>query len=1122
MVQLLQLSKATICCLFSLFRWFTAFGLTVFILMFSSMPAIPATAPEFGLPPIKVFTSTDYQAHRQNWAFVQTANGMMYVGNSNGLLEYDGQRWRQISIPNSSIVRALAVDPKSGRVYVGATREVGYLAPDINGLMQYQSLLAQLPPEHRKFSNVWHCHVNDRGVFFTASERLFRFDPDGAHSWPSQQQFVHSLAIGGRFFLRDEGVGLLEQVEDELQLVPGGDIFAENRISVMVEWPGKGDLLAISRPLGFMRYDGKSFTRWPTDIDAELQTKLISTALPLADGRLAVGMLQGGIYLLDSNGRNVGQVNRQSGLPDNTIFKLMQDREQGLWLGTDNGIARLQFGQVFSRFDQRHGLDGNIGAIQRFNGQLYVGTTQGIFRLRPGPVPMFESVPGISGGSWAFQQYQQQLLIANYNGVYRLGPAGAELLYKCDSASAFLLLPGPEPLLFVAELTGVSRLKFDGQKWQFVDKIAGVTENIVSMMRDHQGTIWFRPRNLDTLLQVYTSNNDWLHGEINIRRYDVGAQLNGLVTFWFSKLQGQLRVIQQQSLSQLDGASGKFIADPRFQAVFAHVNTPTISYEIAALGDTPEGEWLLAQQQPSQRLVLGKTELQADGSYRWRPYAQSGLTTSTSWYRETNGRNWLGGTELYQWDETALPDTPAPFQLLLRKIVAADGQLLRQTPNTLLSLGYQHNKLRFEFAATSYQGQNQYAVWLEGVDQGWSDWSEEAFANYNSLWEGRYLLKVKARNPAGGEALMPPLEFEVLPPWFRTPLMYLSYLLVLFLFINRWYRWRTKRLRQEALALETIVEQRTHQLSEAKNQVEHTVEELQHTLSSLKSTQRQLVRSEKMAALGQLVAGVAHEVNTPLGVALTGSSFLRESTEALASTLSAGQLKKQDLDNFLGSALESSQLIERNLHRAANLISNFKQVSVDRTSGDRRQFELKSFLAEVEQSLVTLWRNRPLQFTVDCPAGIAMDSFPGTLSQVITILAQNSLLHAFAPEEAGLMWLSVRVLASENDGALSQIELTFADNGKGIPAADLDKVFEPFFTTKRAQGGTGLGLHILFNLVTERLGGTVYVESIQNGRSQNGSAQNDSAQYDSSQNDGQAPQQGCRFMLVLPMVAPRV
>jgi len=350
---------------------------------------------------------------------------------------------------------------------------------------------------------------------------------------------------------------------------------------------------------------------------------------------------------------------------------------------------------------------------------------------------------------------------------------------------------------------------------------------------------------------------------------------------------------------------------------------------------------------------------------------------------------------------------------------------------------------------------------------------------------------------------MTPLQLQIAPPWFRTPMMYISYLLALLLLINRWYRWRTKRLRQEALALERVVDQRTA--------------ELQHTLTSLKSTQRQLVRSEKMAALGQLVAGVAHEVNTPLGVALTGSSFLRESTEALAGTLSAGQLKKQDLDNFLGSALESSQLIERNLHRAANLISNFKQVSVDRTSGDRRQFELKSFLAEVEQSLVTLWRHRPLQLQVDCPAGIAMDSYPGTLSQVITILAQNSLLHAFAQDEAGLMTLSVRQLQPADASVATQIELSFADNGNGIPIADLDKVFEPFFTTKRAQGGTGLGLHILFNLVSERLGGTVYVESGMARSSMIEGTQNESTQVDS-----RASQPGCRFIVLLPTVAPSV
>ncbi|MDZ7870303.1 MAG: HAMP domain-containing sensor histidine kinase [Rheinheimera sp.] len=226
------------------------------------------------------------------------------------------------------------------------------------------------------------------------------------------------------------------------------------------------------------------------------------------------------------------------------------------------------------------------------------------------------------------------------------------------------------------------------------------------------------------------------------------------------------------------------------------------------------------------------------------------------------------------------------------------------------------------------------------------------------------------------------------------------------------------------------------------------------------------------------------------GVALTGNSLLRDSTAALASQLDSGQLKKQDLAHFLQTASQSSELVERNLQRAAELISNFKQVSVDRSSGERRIFNLRDFLDEVEQSLATLWRERPVQFIVDCPAEIQLDTYPGALSQVITILAQNSLLHGFAAEGGGEMRLCARALDME------QVEIVFADNGAGIATEHLEKVFEPFFTTKRAHGGTGLGLHILFNLVSERLGGTVTVESGHEGS-------------------------GCAFILILPCVAPQ-
>jgi len=757
-VQLLWVPKTSLDSSLCLFRWFSALWLAVLILIFISMPVLSETVPEFGLPPIKVFTTADYQAHRQNWAIAQTADGMIYVGNAEGLLEYDGVLWRQIKIPGNPLVRALAVD-SNNRVYVGAFNEIGYLTPDDQGQLQYQSLLPQLQPEHRIFADVWHCHANKRGVFFTTSGRLFRFGPDGVHSWPSQQLFVHSLAIGERFFLRDEGVGLQEQIDDELKLVPGGDIFAEQRLSMLVEWPGKGDLLAISRTLGFMQYNGEEFKRWPTAIDHALHTKLVSTALPLADGRLAVGMLQGGVVLLDTNGRNVGQLDRQSGLPDNKILKLMQDHEQGLWLATNNGIVRVQLGQGFSRFDLRHGLDGNVAAMYRFNGQLYVGTAQGLYRLQPGPAPKFEAVPGIAGSVWSLLQYQDQLLIANYKGVYRLGPAGAELLYSSDSVTAFVLLSGPTPVLLVAHLHGIIRLQADGQQWRLVGNIAGITENMDTMLRDSQGTVWAKPRGEQFLLRMSATNEDWVDGDIAVQRFNVGAQVPDLATYWLTQVQGQMRVIQQQRLYQLDVASGKFVVDPHFQALFENVNGTNTSYGITAIGDTPNGQWLLAQQ-TDRHGVIGKTVKQTDGSARWQVAEDTGSSGFTSWYRETDGRIWLGATELFQWDPAVPTAPPVPFQLLLRKVHTANGQLLQQYTMTQaaipsaatasaaipsassrttapLQLGYQQNKLRFEFAATSYRGTNEYAVWLEGVDQHWSDWRKEAFIDYNSLWEGR-------------------------------------------------------------------------------------------------------------------------------------------------------------------------------------------------------------------------------------------------------------------------------------------------------------------------------------------------------------------------------------------------
>jgi len=281
--------------------------------------------------------------------------------------------------------------------------------------------------------------------------------------------------------------------------------------------------------------------------------------------------------------------------------------------------------------------------------------------------------------------------------------------------------------------------------------------------------------------------------------------------------------------------------------------------------------------------------------------------------------------------------------------------------------------------------------------------------------------------------------------------------------------------------LEQMVNERTNELSVAKEKAERALQLLQ-------SAQVDLVAAEKMASLGQLVAGVAHEINTPIGVAITAASFLADRSVQLRRRVDAGTLQASELTAYVDEASRSAAMVGNNLDRAAHLIRTFKQVSVDRSSDDRRRFKLAQYIRDLVESLEFTWKRRPIKLEIECDESIEMDSYPGTLGQVITNLIQNALQHAFEDGRAGTMRLLAR------DVGNGQIDLSFADDGIGIAPEALVKVFEPFYTTKRGQGGTGLGLHIVFNLVTAKLGGRIEASGL--------------------------PGRGMRFSMRIPTTAP--
>ena len=247
--------------------------------------------------------------------------------------------------------------------------------------------------------------------------------------------------------------------------------------------------------------------------------------------------------------------------------------------------------------------------------------------------------------------------------------------------------------------------------------------------------------------------------------------------------------------------------------------------------------------------------------------------------------------------------------------------------------------------------------------------------------------------------------------------------------------------------------------------------QMEEVLDQLRASQVELVRKEKMAALGSLVAGVSHEVNTPIGITYTVATHLAESNAAMQARFASGRMSKNDFHCFLNDLDESLQLLLSNTRRATELIKSFKMMAVDQTSGERRIFNLRDYIEEVLLNLRPRLKKTAHRISVECPADLQMDSTPGALAQILANLILNSVTHAYSEDQAG--HLTIQVTQPDAD----HVELRYSDDGCGIPLEQQSQVFEPFFTTQRNNGGSGLGLHLVYNLVSGVLQGQLHLRS---------------------------------------------
>ncbi|MCD9025003.1 sensor histidine kinase [Cohnella silvisoli] len=271
-------------------------------------------------------------------------------------------------------------------------------------------------------------------------------------------------------------------------------------------------------------------------------------------------------------------------------------------------------------------------------------------------------------------------------------------------------------------------------------------------------------------------------------------------------------------------------------------------------------------------------------------------------------------------------------------------------------------------------------------------------------------------------------------------------------------------------AYKEIILDSGQEINEVASAFNEMVNNLEGRYKELQLAQKQLVESEKMVALGNLVAGVSHEINTPIGIGVTAASYMEEKSKDFQALFQESKMKKSDLEDYLKTVRETTGMIQTNLFRASELIRSFKQVAVDRSIETKRRFMIREYIQEVLISLQPNLKKTKHHVEITGKESLIIFSDPGAISQIITNLIMNSLIHAYEADSEGHISIDIT-------SHLNQLTLHYSDDGKGMPQDIVEQIFNPFFTTNRGGGGTGLGMHIVYNLVTQSLGGTIRCES---------------------------------------------
>src|SRR5579862_175530 len=1028
---------------------------------------------EMGSKNIINFSPKEYNAHAQSWAITQNKNGIMYFGNNVGLVEFDGAAWTIYQVPNKSVIRSLANGDR-GKIYAGAQAELGYFLPDSTGLLRFHSLMGFVPKDKRDFSDVWGTYVSNGNVFFNTGNYLL--------TWSIQKQefkIIHSengfhnmFLVNGTIYVREFKKGLEVLNNGLLTLLKGGDRFADERIYAILPFPGEqGTSLIVTRTMGSFKYDGNNFIPFKTEADQFIKENLIySGAAILSDGNILLGTLKGGAVVIDSTGKEVRRFDKEKGIINNTVYFTFQDHSGNIWLATDNGISGIDYDSPVSYFDSRNNFSTFTNDIIRHNGMIYAATNNGVYHLDK-LNSFFQLLKNSNNQSYSFLEMGNELLVGTFDGLFKVEQDKLMPIRKSigNEYEVFVLKQSKlnPDRIYVGTQSGLWSILKRGNQWKDEGQILAVTDHPLSILENGAGKLWMGTRT-SGLFRVTFQQDDQGDAILNKPAVEHFDKTNGL-------MEGYVSIDEINGKNYFPTDIITYLFDENKKAFYIDTSDNIISEANKII---PYNTGSIFQQDNLGHLWIGtKSKLvmgtaRQNGSYEWisRPFnsfADEGIIKVLS---EKNGVVWFGTvSNIITYDFLMKNVNSNVYCALVRRVeIGGDSTIYfgGQVDSPIVpQISFNYNSVKFRYSATGYKGKdnNQFKTFLEGFDTGWTSWSNENTKEYTNLPPGKYTFKVTALNILDIESSTGTYSFEILPPLYRTWWAYSLYTITAIGLVWLLVAFRSRQLKKQNLVLEKKVEQRTA--------------ELKQSLNDLKLTQAQLIQSEKMASLGELTAGIAHEIQNPLNFV---NNFSEVNKELINETSQAVKKGNQDEAIQLLSALKDNEAkINHHGRRADAIVKGMMQHARTSTS----QNELVNFNAIAGECLKLSYhaaqaKDKSFQTELLTNFDDSIGQIPFSQQDMVTVLVNlfNNAFYAVNEKSKEQIQGYKSVIAVATKKVADKVLISVKDNGKGIPQKVIGKIFQPFFTTKPAGQGTGLGLSLSYDIVKAH-GGEIVVNT---------------------------------------------